>query len=346
MTRKRNRTKSSPEEAQLGAPPKRREQTKANTMASGGGKNGGQVDKVNKQTGQTNQPTYIPVNQTSPSYPNIMSPMSFVGNYPMWNLTSPGTPANLQFAPPITPSTPSIQGDVVAIILSRLDSMDKKLGQLNSIQQSMDSLKSRMENVDKKISTVEGKIRDLEESRDFDSNMLSDINKRQQEIDSLVKKMQKLESDQQQREKELTAEVLDLKSRSMRDNLLFHRIPEERDENCTETLLQFMEEKLHITNARDEIKLHRAHRIGTYKSDKTRPIVAKFVLYTDRERVRKSSKELQGTPYGISEQYPKEIMDRRRQLVPIMLKARQEQKEAFLRGDKLYIDRKLYTGSA
>lgn len=50
---------------------------------------------------------------------------------------------------------------------------------MNSIQQSMDSLKSHMENMGKKISTVKGKIRDIEESRDFDCNMLSDVSNRQ-----------------------------------------------------------------------------------------------------------------------------------------------------------------------
>jgi len=73
-----------------------------------------------------------------------------------------------------------------------------------------------------------------------------------------------------------------------------------------------------------------------------RPIVAKFAYYPDKERVRRESKELKGTPFGISEQYPQEVMEARRRLVPIMKKARSEGKEAYLRIDKLYINKQVY----
>ena len=90
------------------------------------------------------------------------------------------------------------------------------------------------------------------------------------------------------------------------------------------------------------MKLHRAHMIGAYNTDKIRPIVAKFMYYPDREQVRKSSFRLKDTTYGIVEQFPRDVMDTRRKLIPIMLKVRQEGKDAFIRVDKLYITRQLY----
>jgi hypothetical protein len=89
-----------------------------------------------------------------------------------------------------------------------------------------------------------------------------------------------------------------------------------------------------ITDAKDNIKLHRAHRIGKYRSDKQRPIVAKFAFFPDREKVRINSKSLEN-PYWVSEQYTKEVLENRRRLIPIMVKASEENKEEFLRGDKL-----------
>ena len=52
--------------------------------------------------------------------------------------------------------------------------------------------------------------------------------------------------------------------------------------------------------------------------------------------------ELKGTNYAISDQFPAEIMRRRRLLYPIMAEARQRNKRARLFADKLYIDGKLY----
>ena len=162
---------------------------------------------------------------------------------------------------------------------------------------------------------------------DFDSSMIQEIGKKQHEIESTQKSVVC----------ELRKEISDLKSRSMRDNLMFYQIPEERDENCAEKVLQFVEEKLKIDKA-----LHRAHRVGAYDRAKTRPIVAKFAFFPDREKVRKSSKHLSGTQFGISEQFPKDVMDRRKVLIPVMKKARQEGKEAYLKVDKLFINNQLY----
>ena len=102
--------------------------------------------------------------------------------------------------------------------------------------------------------------------------------------------------------------------------------------------------KLKIDNATQNIQLQRAHRIGPYKSDKTRPIVAKFSDYLDSKKVRRAAKALKGTTYGISEQFPKEVVEQRRKLVPIMLQARKDGKEAYLRMDKLCISNHLYRG--
>ena len=81
-----------------------------------------------------------------------------------------------------------------------------------------------------------------------------------------------------------------------------------------------------IEDAKNNIKLHRAHRIGRYNNNKTRPIVAKFVYYPDRERVRLNGNKL-FKPQGVSQQYPPEMMATRKRLIPIMLDARRNGKE-------------------
>ena len=64
----------------------------------------------------------------------------------------------------------------------------------------------------------------------------------------------------------------------------------------------------------------------------------KFVMFPDRERVRKSSKKLKGSHFGISEQFPKEMVEARRKLIPELKKARAGNKEAYINVDKLFIN--------
>ena len=115
-----------------------------------------------------------------------------------------------------------------------------------------------------------------------------------------------------------------------------------------EKVLGIIENEMRIENARRDMRLHRAHRIGRFINGKTRPIVAQFVLYPDRERVRKAGSVLReaNSKYGVSQRFPKEIQDRRKALVPIMKQARNEGKDAYIVVDKLYIDKVLYRGPA
>ncbi|XP_053396035.1 uncharacterized protein LOC128556130 [Mercenaria mercenaria] len=154
--------------------------------------------------------------------------------------------------------------------------------------------------------------------------------------------MRKAEKEQRDTETVLREEITDLKCRSMRDNLLFFKLLEEKEENCVQKVLELIENDMKIENAKQEIKLHRAHRVGKYNNTKVRPIVAKFAYFPDRERVKMAAKALAGTPYGVGEQFPKEIVDTRKRLVPIMKKARDEGKDAFIKVDKLYINKQLY----
>ncbi|CAC5386304.1 unnamed protein product [Mytilus coruscus] len=66
--------------------------------------------------------------------------------------------------------------------------------------------------------------------------------------------------------------------------------------------------------------------------------MCRFVNFKQRELVRKAASELKGTKYGINEQFPKEINDRRKVLWPHFQEARRQRKKAFFKRDRLFID--------
>jgi hypothetical protein len=161
--------------------------------------------------------------------------------------------------------------------------------------------------------------------------MKVDSQKYVEKLDSLVKQHRVIEES-----------VTDLKSRSMRDNLIFAGIPEYRDENCERVLQDFLYNKLNIE---EKIPFERVHRIGRYDEFRTRPrdIVAKFSFFKDREFIRKRApRKLRGSHIWINEQFPPEIEERRKKLYPVMRQARKEQKRVRLVKDILYINGEKY----
>ena len=69
-----------------------------------------------------------------------------------------------------------------------------------------------------------------------------------------------------------------------------------------------------------------------------RNIVANFTFFKEREMVRKLWKELDGSVCRAFEQFPQEVIEKRRKLVPQMKEARRLGKRAFLAYDTLYIN--------
>ena len=89
---------------------------------------------------------------------------------------------------------------------------------------------------------------------------------------------------------------------------------------------------------KEKIKIDRAHRMGRKMANKTRPIVAKFNYHQDKEGIRKQAYLLKGKRFGISEQFPKEITEERKRLLPLYKQAKQEGKRAVLKYDKLIVE--------
>lgn len=136
----------------------------------------------------------------------------------------------------------------------------------------------------------------------------------------------------------------------MRDNLLFFGFSEassadeRRTENCTQKVLDFCVDTLKIENARTDIEIERANRVGRFHHQKNRPIVVRFSHFPDKSLIKsKAFAELKNSGYRVSEQLAKAIQDKRKQLIPMMIQAKQYGKTAFLSYDKLIINSTSFT---
>ena len=126
-------------------------------------------------------------------------------------------------------------------------------------------------------------------------------------------------------------------SRSMRDNLIFSNIPEEGiNEDPEKKVRELISKTLLI---KDDVPFERAHRMGRFTQDRTRPIVVEFSRFKDKMNVLRNAFKLKGSKVGINEQFPAEINERRKLLLPILKKEKSKGNPARLVTDALITPR-------
>lgn len=78
----------------------------------------------------------------------------------------------------------------------------------------------------------------------------------------------------------LFEDMIDMQSRSMRDNLFFFNFEElgspteRKNEDCINTIFNFCEKTLGMEGVEATVKIDKEHRVGSFVLGKTRPIVA------------------------------------------------------------------------
>jgi hypothetical protein len=306
----------------------------------------------------------------------------------------------------------SQSSDILQSVLDRLEKIDSKLGHLSKIESKVDAINQRLNSMDYKITEIEKSQTFLCEQ--YDSiNTTTNLNK--VSVEHLKEDVNKLIAENvalRQKNETLADDVIDMKCRSMKDNLLFFGIPEGTsqipgrrfvpsvpsalgsvpgennlenelmehglsepiseqtsehsdhdetvlktanaplqlyssvaagEENCKSKVHDFCNKILRIHEPEKTVNIIVAHRIGRYVPGKIRPIVARLEPDSKMtlKRVLKYTK-LKETPYNVSDQYPQEVKDKRKTLIPDLVKARNEGKTAFLRRDKLIIQENRY----
>ena len=213
-----------------------------------------------------------------------------------------------------------------------------------------------IKNMFKGLATQLTKLDKLDNLEKVITNLSSELAEAKLEIKAVKEENQKLQAevnaikrDMQSQDvengklKKLEERIIDVQARSTRDNLVFYNLPETESEHGTVTsegiIKNLIKEKLEID---DNVEFERVHRMGSARNQegnrKVRPIVAKFSSHKMKERVKFAAKKLQGTQIGISEQFPKEISERRKQLWPLFKAAKVEGRNAKLVVDKLFVD--------
>ena len=238
---------------------------------------------------------------------------------------------------------------------TKLTNMETKLSGISKIKEDLVMTNSKVHNVESELKTMRSTITEYSETINQYSDMYDDItlnngftDTKLKDIERRIEALEQKQSNAEQHIQDTNEKLTDVRWRSMRENLLFFGIPEENFtsenvENCEMKIKEFIKNNLGIDK---EIPMDRAHRLGRFntRNARPRPIVVKFTFFKDRELVRITSPQvLSGTNYGVSEQFPQEIEDKRKQLYSVAKDARTDKNNKVrLVRDKLYINGQLY----
>lgn len=219
--------------------------------------------------------------------------------------------------------------------LDKLTLLDDICNRLTAIENRCEVIHSELNKMKIKVDKNRERIERLEYN---DAELQDDVNFLHQDKQELFRISRELKED-----------ILEVQTRSMRDNLLFGGITRRLKcgedgreyEDTEEVIKEFIVKEMDI---QENISFERVHRIGRTKNGKPPFIVAKFTSHKQRELVRKKAAvSLKGKDnYSVFEQFPKEIQERRKRLIPKLKAAKRNGKNAKLVVDKLYIEGQLY----
>ena len=155
----------------------------------------------------------------------------------------------------------------------------------------MDQINERLIRIENDISTVKGKVAQLEDGLNYTNSELAEMKEK------LEKKAEKGKL------KDLKHEVVDLRHRSRRNNLVFYNIPEKAEgQDCAAFMKGFINTHMGLEAICGEAEIQRAHRTPTKvlvnNNKKPRPVHVAFLKYTDKVKIlSNAAARLKDNPY-------------------------------------------------
>ena len=237
------------------------------------------------------------------------------------------TPSTMIQPSPTTKAT-NEQDNVISDIyeqLRKLDSLPEIFKQLQFMNEQFVNLSSDLQNAKRTLNEHSERIEQTENNNDTLNQRLATVELERYDL-----------WDENAR---LREDILRLQAQSMKENLIISGIPEGRAENTETVVKNFIAEKLEIP---DEVDFQAVHRLKHKPGGGPRSIVVRFEKRKDKTRVLKASPKLRGQDIHVFEQFPAEISERRKKLIPNMKELRAKGYFTELRYDKLFVNGRIF----
>ena len=194
------------------------------------------------------------------------------------------------------------------------------------------------------LQALNERVQNVEDQADIDAKEVEDLAAKLTRMETAMKiafgKISQLEKENREQKRLIT----DLRSRSMRDNVIIKtkgdKYKEVRGEDTAQKVRDFAREELKLANT-DHMKIVRAHRMGGTKPGANRPMIAKVLNAKDQNKMFSSAEALKGTDFEMRKQIPGETEERVQFFWPAYKKAKAEKKKVRIDQGSLFVEGEL-----
>lgn len=187
---------------------------------------------------------------------------------------------------------------------------------------------------------------DMERIEEMFRQIDTNVKQTNGKIDAFVAEIKQMKEEnmrlkERMREQEDKIEKLEREIRSK--NIVIKGIMDEEKESEEK-----MREKVNIVmgkigiDIRENEDIDEMRRIGRYKINETRPIKVSLIKKDTKTKILRNAKHLKGTDIWIDEDYPKQIQEERKALLPQLKEARAKGHRAVMKYNRLIIDGEIY----
>lgn len=191
----------------------------------------------------------------------------------------------------------------------------------------MDEIKKLLESMQLEIRQQKTDLAEMKE--DIKNTIINNINEK---FSNLEKKNAHLE----RKIEEQSTVIQNFERYMRRKNLILFGVAEQ-EKSYHELQIKIIDIiNTHFNLNFDSNNIEAVRRLGK-KSDKTRPVIITFSTLGLKISILKNKKILEDTPYYLKEDYPLEVLNKRKELQEQLKNERELGKKAFIRYDKLII---------
>ena len=182
--------------------------------------------------------------------------------------------------------------DLILAKLSKLNKLDEIELRLDNLSTSVSSIEMSMSQLEKEVSVLDSKTKTIAKSVDELKESLCFC---EDDISDLKKNAYGIKDNCSSNTDELRKQILYLETYSRRENLKFVGIPEKTtsndnisdahegsSEDTAAVIYKFMADEPSMTEPQKRIEFQRIHRLGKPNRKSPRPILARFLRYSDR----------------------------------------------------------------
>ena len=215
-------------------------------------------------------------------------------------------------------------------------------------------IRREVRKTNQKFDSLETEVNNLKTNHE---NLKSD----HEELKTSHENLQRVNEALSQKVAGMSQKLDQLENQSRRENLVFHGLKDKTNESWEESesnVRKYISEDLGLDDSR--ISIERAHRLNTKSSP--RPVIVKFSLFKDKDRVLKAYREKRANEQEnnsqasgqdadtrsepkvrVAEDFSTRVRRIRRCLHPFLKNYLKENQDAYIKFDKLVVDGTVYT---